>query len=167
MNLHLNLKVTLIIFFFLHFLSLKNHKTEFMHHILSVSSESGLAGVAFLHKPPRRASGWAAKGPRGPDSVPLPHAVRRVRQGLPAPQQLHGLRPEGKRRHLGHHQDGRLFLYNHLIHCLLFFFSCWMPWNCPRARFCSSCWQESCAGTESTSWRSSSRPASKGSPSGQ
>lgn len=61
-----------------------------------IRSEPGPAGVALLHEPPRGAAGRAAGGAGHPGRLPLPHAVGRVRQGLAAPQQLHGLRPQGE-----------------------------------------------------------------------
>lgn len=59
-------------------------------------SESGSVGVAVLHDAPQGAAGRAAEGARLPGGVALPHAVRRVCKGLAAPQQLHGLCPQGE-----------------------------------------------------------------------
>lgn len=63
--------------------------------LFGILSESGPAGVALLHHPPRGAAGRAAASLGHPGGLSLPHAVGRVRQGLAAPQQLHGLRPQG------------------------------------------------------------------------
>lgn len=74
---------------------LKPTDTEFDRWNLLASSESGPVGVAVFHNTQRRAASWAAESSGRCGCLPLPHAVRRVRQGLAAPQQLHGLYPEG------------------------------------------------------------------------
>lgn len=91
----------------------------YLYPLYPMSSESGHDHLALLHHPAWGAADWAAEGPGVPGGLPLPHAVWRVSQGLPPPQQLHGLHPKGKG---SYHQGYYSFTISVCFDLYIFFF---------------------------------------------